>query len=257
MLSAAAATSILSLSSPVALAATGPSGQVPDSGLLSGNRVQAPLEVPLTLCGNTVDAAAALNPASGNACDTESGTTGAYEDASEAPAGTTAMSETAHSAGLLSGNDVQVPITAPVNACGDSVDVVGALSGTTGNRCASGSAQEEGPAPGTSVPAPAKTSEQHALTGAVSERSIASTRPAPARASSPTTSSPTASSRTAPELVPERHHHAPKPTRTAAARDQLAETGADSSMLGAAAASAGLVLGGAILYRRGRTAART
>ncbi|WP_369215645.1 chaplin, partial [Streptomyces flavofungini] len=69
MLSAAAATSILSLSGTSALAVSEANGQAQDSpGFLSGNSVQAPLEVPVNACGNTVDAAAGLNPAFGNKC---------------------------------------------------------------------------------------------------------------------------------------------------------------------------------------------
>ncbi len=37
-------------------------------GVLSGNLVQAPVHVPVNVCGNTVNAFALLNPAFGNAC---------------------------------------------------------------------------------------------------------------------------------------------------------------------------------------------
>ncbi|WSS24398.1 chaplin [Streptomyces sp. NBC_01190] len=38
-------------------------------GVLSGNVLQAPVEMPLNLCGNTVDALGSmLNPALGNTC---------------------------------------------------------------------------------------------------------------------------------------------------------------------------------------------
>ncbi|MFF0787960.1 chaplin [Streptomyces spiralis] len=37
-------------------------------GVASGNTVQVPLDVPINLCGTTVDVIAALNPAFGNAC---------------------------------------------------------------------------------------------------------------------------------------------------------------------------------------------
>ncbi|WUV84737.1 chaplin [Streptomyces sp. NBC_01476] len=37
-------------------------------GLLSGNVGQAPVHVPVNLCGNTVDILALLNPAFGNSC---------------------------------------------------------------------------------------------------------------------------------------------------------------------------------------------
>ncbi|MFJ3306825.1 chaplin family protein [Streptomyces sp. NPDC086549] len=39
------------------------------------------------------------------------------------------------SAGLLSGNVVQAPVTIPVNACGNTVNVIGLLNPTAGNTC--------------------------------------------------------------------------------------------------------------------------
>ncbi|MFE3142098.1 chaplin [Streptomyces scopuliridis] len=37
-------------------------------GVLSGNVVQVPIEIPINVCGNTVNVAALLNPAAGNFC---------------------------------------------------------------------------------------------------------------------------------------------------------------------------------------------
>ncbi|MFE3638447.1 chaplin [Streptomyces cellostaticus] len=37
-------------------------------GLLSGNVVEAPVHVPVNVCGNTVDVIGLLNPAFGNGC---------------------------------------------------------------------------------------------------------------------------------------------------------------------------------------------
>ena len=42
-------------------------------GLLSGNLTQVPVHIPLNVCGNTVNGAAALNPAMGNRCANVSG----------------------------------------------------------------------------------------------------------------------------------------------------------------------------------------
>lgn len=39
------------------------------------------------------------------------------------------------SPGVLSGNVVQVPIHVPINFCGNSVNVIGALNPTAGNVC--------------------------------------------------------------------------------------------------------------------------
>jgi hypothetical protein len=42
---------------------------------------------------------------------------------------------TANSPGTLSGNALQLPIHIPVNACGNTVDVIGLLNPTFGNTC--------------------------------------------------------------------------------------------------------------------------
>ena len=39
------------------------------------------------------------------------------------------------SPGVLSGNVVQVPIHIPINACGNSINVIGALNPSFGNFC--------------------------------------------------------------------------------------------------------------------------
>ncbi|GGZ78631.1 chaplin [Streptomyces echinoruber] len=41
----------------------------------------------------------------------------------------------AHSPGVLSGNVVQVPVNLQVNACGNTVDIVGLLNPAAGNVC--------------------------------------------------------------------------------------------------------------------------
>ncbi|MFF3863493.1 chaplin family protein [Streptomyces sp. NPDC002209] len=51
-----------------------------------------------------------------------------------------ASGHTANSPGLLSGNTVQAPVDAPVNACGNTVSVVGLLNPAFGNRCSNDSA---------------------------------------------------------------------------------------------------------------------
>ncbi|MFI2372564.1 chaplin [Streptomyces sp. NPDC018833] len=70
VVAAAAATGGLVLAGAgVAMADAGTLGTATDSpGVLSGNVVQAPVHVPLNLCGNTVDVIGLLNPAFGNTC---------------------------------------------------------------------------------------------------------------------------------------------------------------------------------------------
>jgi hypothetical protein len=41
----------------------------------------------------------------------------------------------AGSPGVISGNDIQVPVHIPVNACGDTVDVIGLLNPAFGGAC--------------------------------------------------------------------------------------------------------------------------
>lgn len=53
--------------------------------------------------------------------------------AASADAGTQAAS--ANSPGIASGNVVQVPVHVPVNACGNTISVVGVLNPTFGNYC--------------------------------------------------------------------------------------------------------------------------
>ncbi|MFD7298561.1 chaplin [Streptomyces sp. NPDC059897] len=40
-----------------------------------------------------------------------------------------------NSPGVISGNNVQVPVHVPVNACGNTVDVIGLLNPAFGNTC--------------------------------------------------------------------------------------------------------------------------
>jgi hypothetical protein len=101
-------------------------------GVLSGNTVQVPVSVPVNACGNTVDVVGALNPAFGNNCANVSrGDSGRGHGG-----GADAHGVSAGSPGVGSGNTVQAPVHVPVNACGNSVDVVGALNPAFGNHCA-------------------------------------------------------------------------------------------------------------------------
>jgi hypothetical protein len=71
------------------------------------------------------------------------------------------------SPGVLSGNSVSVPVHVPVNACGDSVDVVGLLNPAFGSSCSNGAPaptpqQAQPPAPQASTPQPpAETRDVH------------------------------------------------------------------------------------------------
>jgi hypothetical protein len=140
MIVMAAASGILSAAGGYAHADSSADGVAVDSsGVGSGNVVQVPVHVPVNVCGNTVNVVAMLNPTFGNTCANVD--SGDKRDA-DAP-GASAEGAAVGSPGVLSGNLVQVPVDVPVNACGNTVDVVGLLN-PAGNFCANGSGHEGG-----------------------------------------------------------------------------------------------------------------
>jgi hypothetical protein len=229
-------------------------------GVLSGNSVQVPVNVPVNVCGNTISVVGLLNPVMGNVCANQSGgaasgatagntssaaaftahraSTGARPARHAGPAadesrlagsaghaagqastdraagsesqsggGAHAEGRSTGSPGLLSGNELQLPLHLPVNVSGNSLNVVGIGNPAFGNTAVNGDAPAP-PATPTPVPAP------------------------PAHAPIPAPPNPATSG------VP-------------AAAPTLAHTGADG--LGyAAGSSAALLGGGVLLYRRFR-----
>lgn len=66
----AGAVMALGMAAP-AMADSGAEGTASTSpGVLSGNLVQVPVDIPLNVCGNTISVVGLLNPAAGNACAT-------------------------------------------------------------------------------------------------------------------------------------------------------------------------------------------
>lgn len=235
----------LALSAGAAHADAGAQGAAVGSpGVGSGNTVQLPVHVPVNVCGNTVNVIGLLNPAAGNSCanrsaEPPSGGYGDEEDRSHKDqpgtprggeqaggsqggsshggssngGGSTAETHAQGSPGVLSGNGLQLPIDLPVNVSGNSVDVVGIANPAIGNTAVNGPAKPQQPI---ETPTP--------------------------RPQTPVRNVP----------VPQAETHAPAPapqgeTSTAS----LASTGSDA-MGYAGSASAALLLGGALLYRRGR-----
>jgi hypothetical protein len=257
LLTVAAASSILAVTGGYANADSDAQGGASGSpGVLSGNSVEAPVEVPLNACGNTVNVVGADNPALGNTCSNESHSHhshshshtaaaaasssegGRLSDAEGAGAqrwdtggpgteGTYTEGPAAEgSPGVAAGNSVKAPAAIPVNACGNTVDVIGLLNGAFGNSCANdGSASAVS---GTDVPTgPTDASSVHLGPPADVQQLSSSPRKAPAHG--------------VPAVVDGVH------------RMSLAETGTSGTGLGTAGAtSAALLLGGAMLYRRGR-----
>ncbi|MBL1067407.1 chaplin ChpH [Streptomyces sp. 7-21] len=70
VVAAAAATGGLVLAGAgVAVADSGAQGAAVGSpGVISGNVIQVPVNVPINLCGNTINVIGLLNPAFGNTC---------------------------------------------------------------------------------------------------------------------------------------------------------------------------------------------
>ncbi|WP_351227410.1 chaplin [Streptomyces sp. NPDC002133] len=52
--------------------------------------------------------------------------------------GAEAIGATWYSGGVLSGNVVQVPVSVPVNLCGNAISVLGLLNPAVGNACSNG-----------------------------------------------------------------------------------------------------------------------
>ncbi|MDF9814563.1 chaplin [Streptomyces sp. SPB162] len=256
-------------------------------GVLSGDSVQVPVDVPVNLCGNSVNAVALLNPAMGNGCANES----APEHQRHAPArerhlpaparhagasghggghhegghqenghheggpqenghyGTSHQSAqhvgqhsgghqgmrhdadatTAGSPGVGSGNNVRVPVETPVNVCGNTADLVGLLNPAMGNDCGG----EPVAAPPTG-PTPPPVHHTPPPSTHVTPPPLEHVTPPPVE-----------------HVAPPQHAAAVRPVLSEGV--QLARTGAEG--LGTAGAvSAGLLLSGAMLYRRSRAA---
>ncbi|MEU5158129.1 chaplin [Streptomyces sp. NPDC020875] len=244
---AAAAGGALALGGGYAQADSGAHGATANSpGVGSGNSVQVPVNVPVNACGNSVDVVGLLNPAFGNNCaNTGSSGTGAAKPApapaapgagvpgTNLPAGTTgggaqASGGAVNSPGVGSGNTVQAPVDVPVNACGNTVDVVSLLNPAFGNNCANDSSI-------------AKPPVEPPVTPVKPNKPVQPVKPVePPTKSKPVDREPTAPSRST--------------ERPPADDDVLAHTGAGSLGL-IVPVGAGMLLGGAVLYRRARASA--
>lgn len=95
-------------------------------GVGSGNLIQVPVNAPVNVCGNQLDVVGIGDSDHGNSC------------ANHGAGGAAAAGSASHSPGIGSGNVVQVPVNAPVNVCGNQIDVIGLLNSVTANSCANG-----------------------------------------------------------------------------------------------------------------------
>ncbi|GGU06211.1 chaplin [Streptomyces coeruleorubidus] len=226
---AAAATGILSLYGSPALADSDASGVAKDSpGALSGNNVQVPIDVPINLCGNTVEVIGALNESFGNLCRNSSHKgKGSGADASGVAKG---------SPGVGSGNVVQVPVDVPVNACGNNVAGLGVFNEASENSCHNSSYGGHGGYGG----------EDDTEKPSGEDRTVPPAKDRPTPHDEETPDSPPAPEKDSetPSTSDEETESGPLP--------QLAETGSEA-LVAASVASAALMAGGVLLYRRGRT----
>ncbi|MGW2619065.1 chaplin [Streptomyces sp. NPDC001500] len=267
LMTVAAATGVIAAAGGYAHADAGANGYATDSpGVLSGNSVQAPVNVPVNVCGNTVDVVGALNPTFGNSCANKGGGapsrgygehrgggghsgshngghSGGHDGghagghggsgAQSGSGGAHAGGHTGGSPGVGSGNHVQAPIDVPVNVCGNSVDVVGILNPSFGNDCANDSGVHTPPSRGHETPG----------------------KPGGHDHGKPGESSPSH-----PGGVPSTPRHvtpvgASSVHRPAAHAAQLAHTGSEMPMGLVLPVGAGALLAGAVLYRKARPSA--
>ncbi|WP_424644373.1 chaplin [Embleya sp. AB8] len=78
---------------------------------------------------NTVKKAVVITAAAGGILAAGMGAANASSEAGGAAVG---------SPGVVSGNNIQIPVHVPVNLCGNSIDVVGLINPTFGNVCING-----------------------------------------------------------------------------------------------------------------------
>ncbi|NGO82549.1 chaplin [Streptomyces sp. 196(2019)] len=256
LITMAAAGGVLALSGGYAHADAGAASTATGSpGVLSGNSVSVPIDIPVNVCGNSVTVGGLINPTFGNDCQngpsapshgsgTQNRIGGGSADGAQAgntaQAGdTTATDRTGEpgtgrhraggagaegvaqgSPGILSGNMVQAPVSVPVNVCGNSVSVIGLLNPTFGNSCSNDA----------TPPPPPPTPEEPQKPPVTPEKPV-----------DPPANQPPEPNAPEPQLDPE---------------GQLAQTGAGGMEM-LIPASAGLMLAGlgSVLYRRSRSAA--
>ncbi|KUN28107.1 hypothetical protein AQJ23_09400 [Streptomyces antibioticus] len=286
MVAAAAATSILSLcgSSP-AHADSDASGATKGSpGVLSGNNVQVPVDAPVNACGNSVDAVALLNPAFGNSCANGSGSSkrGSYGEPygggdsgygsghdsgygsghHRTGSGSSTHGRTEGSPGVGSGNHAGAPVDVPVNACGNTADVISGLNPAFGDDCGSGGYGDEHTAPpygGEDTPTPTPTPTPPGPPGPGGHPTPTPTPTPPGHGDhpspTPTPTSPGPGDHQSPTPTSPGNGGQPSSPGHQGPPPHLPDTGSSSeALLAASGASAALIAAGAVLYRRGRSA---
>lgn len=192
-------------------------------GMVTGDEMQLPMDSPVSVCGDTVNAEGLLNPEAGSTCEEgdeargahgeESGTSRASDRDGGHGGGTTALAGVIGSPGAVSDDGIRLPVDLPVKVSGNAVSIVAFDESDFDD---SGESGGKPPAQDVTPSKPAA--------------------PAPPAGDEPA----------APMPVEE----APAPAQT----PTLAVTGA-GDLAGMGLPAAGLVLAGALLYRRSRSSA--
>ncbi|MGW1005795.1 chaplin family protein [Streptomyces sp. NPDC002520] len=150
-------------------------------GVISGNSVQLPVHVPVNVCGNTVNVVGLLNPAMGNTCanggEDDQGGSATSGDATSGDATSgdatsgdaTAEGGTTDAPGVISGNDIQIPVHLPVNVSGNGVGVVGVANPGSGNQSSNTGGH---PATPTTTPKPAAPVKSHPAPHTLPEQGV-------------------------------------------------------------------------------------
>jgi LPXTG-motif cell wall-anchored protein len=217
---AAASGAAMAVAMPAHADASADGGTAASPGLISGNTLQLPVHVPVNVCGNTVNVAGLLNPAAGNGCAnvSEGGGPGAggrsHGRSGEGAGGVDRGGAVTRGGAVAVGSGKDSPGVLSGNGLQLPVHLPVNLSGNSVSVVGLGNASVGNTSTNTSGdhPQPVKTAA----------------RP-----------------HTTPRAQVPRYQAPPRPMAS------LAHTGADQTMP-AVAASAALLLGGAVLYRRFR-----
>ncbi|MEU6607163.1 chaplin [Streptomyces shenzhenensis] len=244
----AAASGAMAVTMPAYADSAADGSAVGSPGVISGNTLQVPVHVPVNVCGNTVNVAGLLNPAAGNTCASEGGT-GAGSVRAGAPSGAGGVRAGAPGGGSGTSSSGGAASTGGASSSSGA----GSWGGATAQGGAKGSS---GLLSGNTIQVPVDipvnvsgNSVNVAGVGnpAVGNESVNTPGDQPAKPTpQPETPAP-----------PRAHHPAPPAPRAAAPQADvaLAHTGADLTAP-AVAASAALLVSGAVLYRRYRPGAR-
>jgi LPXTG-motif cell wall-anchored protein len=216
VIAVAVASGAMAVAGPAQADSTADGSAEGSPGLLSGNGIQVPVDVPVNVCGNTLNVVGLLNPAMGNRCANEDGKAKGGKS-SEAPNGAAADGGAHGSPGAVSGNNVQLPVDLPVNLSGNSANLIGIGNPAFGNESVNGPVDRPNEPEDRSVPSTPRVPHQPSH---------------PGKAHSAPQGSPGV-------VQPE-------------AAATLAHTGADNPWV-PSVASLALLTAGAVLYRRSRS----